>query len=240
VAGERRLRILSLLVEHTGPDVDARRLCEVAVEVTGASGAGIMLISGDRPQGSLCTSDGVSAVIDDLQYSLGEGPCLDAFAQDQPVIEPDLAQPRTPRWLAFTTPALDAGARAVFGFPLRVGAARLGALDLYRDRPGPLADDEHADALVMADIAAEAVLALQADAPEGTLAAALTASADLHHVVHQASGMVAAQLDTDVGEAQTRLRAHAFGNDRTLTDVAKDVVARRLRFAHDSPDGKDR
>jgi hypothetical protein len=240
VAGERRLRILSLLVDGTGADVDARRLCEVAVEVTGMSGAGIMLMTGGRPQGSLCTSDNVSAVIEDLQYTLGEGPCLDAFAQDQPVLEPDLAQPRTPRWLAFTTPALDAGARAVFGFPLRVGAARVGALDLYRDRPGPIDDDEHADALVMADIAAEAVLALQADAAEGTLATALTTSANFHTVVHQATGMVAAQLDTDVGEALTRLRAHAFGNDRTLTDVARDVVGRRLRFENDSPEGKDR
>ena len=91
--------------------------------------------------------------------------------------------------------------RAIFGFPLQVGAVRLGALNLYCDRPGPLTDDQHADALVMADVAAQAVLVLQANAPPGKLAAELEAGADFQYVVHQASGMVAAQLDVSVGQA---------------------------------------
>ena len=237
-AGERRLRILSRLVGSTASDLGTKRLCEVSAEVTGMSGAGIMLMAGDLPRGSLCTSNDISALIEDLQYALGEGPCVDAFARDRAVLEPDLADPRTPRWLAFAGPALDAGVRAIFGFPLRVGAVRLGALNLYRDRSGPLSDDEHADALVMADVAAQAVLVLQADAPAGALAAALVAGAELHYVVHQAAGMVAAQLDTSVTDALIRLRAHAFGNDLPLTDVAKAVVARRLRFS-DLPDNED-
>jgi hypothetical protein len=113
---------------------------------------------------------------------------------------------------------------------LQVGAVRLGALNLYRDRPGPLSDEQHADALVMADVAAEALLVLQAGAPPGKLAAELEAGADFHYVVHQASGMVSAQLEVSVGQALIRLRAHAFGNDRPLTEVARDVVARKLRF----------
>jgi hypothetical protein len=72
---------------------------------------------------------------------------------------------------------------------------------------------------------------LQADAPSGLLAAELEAGADFHHVVHQASGMIAAQLDVNVADALVRLRAHAFANDRPLAEVAADVVARRLRFA---------
>jgi GAF domain-containing protein len=230
VAGERRLRILSRLVGSAASELGTKRLCEVSVEVTGMSGAGIMLMARDTPRGSVCTSNAVSALIEDLQYALGEGPCVDAFSQDRAVLEPHLANPHPPRWLAFAGPALDAGVRAVFGFPLRVGAVRLGALNLYRDRPGPLTDDEHADALVMADVAAQAILVLQADAPPGRLAAALMAGAEFHYVVHQASGMVAAQLDTSVADALIRLRAYAFGNDLPLTDVAKDVVARRLRF----------
>ena len=194
------------------------------------SGAGLMLMSGDVPRGSVCTTNDVSALIEELQYVLGEGPCVDAYQQDRPVLEPDLAHPLTPRWLAFTGPALEAGVRSVFGFPLQVGAVRLGALNLYGDRPGPLTDDQHADALVIADVAAQAILVLQANAPPGKLAAELEAGADLHSVVHQASGMVAAQLDASVGHALIRLRAYAFGTDRSLTEVAQDVVARRLRF----------
>jgi hypothetical protein len=236
VAGERRLRILSQLVGSTASDLGTKRLCEVSADITGMSGAGIMLMAGDLPQGSLCTSNDVSALIEDLQYALGEGPCVDAFAQDRAVLEPDLADPRSPRWLAFAGPALDAGVRAIFGFPLRVGAVRLGALNLYRSRAGSLTDDEHADALVMADVAAQAVLVLQADAPPGGLSAALVAGAEFHYVVHQAAGMVAAQLDTSVTEALIRLRAHAFGNDLPLTDVAKAVVDKRLRFSDPSHD----
>jgi GAF domain-containing protein len=194
------------------------------------SGAGIMLMSGDAPEGSVCTTNKVSDIIEQLQYGLGEGPCVDAFSQDRPVLEPDLAEPATARWPAFSAPAVAAGVRAVFGFPLQVGAVRLGALNLYRDRPGPLSDEQHADALVMADVAAEALLVLQAGAPPGKLAAELEAGADFHYVVHQASGMVSAQLEVSVGQALIRLRAHAFGNDRPLTEVARDVVARKLRF----------
>lgn len=230
MAGERRARILARLVAGGTPELATKRLCEVSAEVTGMSGAGIMLMSGDVPRGSVCATNEVGALIEELQFALGEGPCVDAYHQDRPVFEPDLANPSTPRWLAFAGPAISAGVRAVFGFPLQVGAVRLGALNLCCDQPGPLTDDQHADALVMADIAAQAVLVLQANAPPGKLAGELEAGADFHYVVHQASGMVAAQLDVSVGQALIRLRAYAFGHDRALAEVAKDVVVRKLRF----------
>jgi hypothetical protein len=205
-------------------------LCEVGAAVIGVSGTGIMLMSGDVPRGSLCTTDTVSALIEDLQYTLGEGPCVDAYRDDRVVLEPDLARPATARWPAFSPPAVGAGARAVFGFPLRMGAARLGAVNLYRDRPGPLSDDQHADALALAEVVARWVLDAQAGAPEGTLAATLGDGADFHYVVHNAAGMVSVQLGVSVTEALIRLRAYAFSADRPLTDVARDVVARALRI----------
>lgn len=230
MTGERRLRILTQLVGAKGGDFDTKRLCEVCAGVTQMSGAGIMLMSADVPQGSVCTTDDVSALIEDLQFELGEGPCVDAHQQSRPVFEPDLVAPATPRWLAFTGPAVEAGARAVFGFPLQLGAIHLGALNLYRDRAGRLSDEQHADALVVANVAARAVLMWQADAPPGKLAEELESGSDFHHVVHQATGMIAAQLDVSVGEALIRLRAYAFGNDRALRDVAREVVVRTLRF----------
>jgi GAF domain-containing protein len=165
-----------------------------------------------------------------LQYELGEGPCVDAHQEGRPVLEPDLADPATPRWLAFSPPALAAGTRAIFGFPLRVGAVRLGALNLYRDEPGKLSDDQHADALVMADVAAQTVLAMQAHAPLDTVATELEAGANFHLVEHQASGMMATQLGISVREALVRLRAYAFSHDLALHEVAEAVVARHLRF----------
>jgi len=229
VAGERLLRILALLAAE-GKGHRTARLCEVCAEVSGMSGAGIMLMSDDVALGWVCTSNGVSELIEELQFSLGEGPCVDAYNLGCPVLEPNLADPVVPRWLAFSPRAVAADARAVFGFPLQVGAARLGALNLYRDRPGPLSDDQHADLLVMADVAAEVVLSMQAEAPLDSVAEELEAGANFHPGEYQASGMVAAQLGVTMAEALVRLRSYAFAHDQTLTEVAHEVVSRRLRF----------
>ena len=227
---DRRSRILAELSVGADAGWTSTRLCEVTRDITGVSGAGVMLMSGDVPSGSLCTTDAVSDLIEELQFTLGEGPCVDAYTETGVVLEPNLTEPGTPRWLAFSRQALDAGVRAVFAFPLRVGTVRLGALDLYRDGPGPLSDEQHADALVMADVLANWVLAVQANAPPGSVAEQLEQDADFHFVVHNAAGAVSVQLGVSVTEALIRLRAYAFANGRRLPDVAEDVVARRLRF----------
>ena len=227
--GDRLRRIVAELSDGEGPWA-AARLCEVCPRIAGVEGAGVMLMSGDIPSGSLCTSDDVSQLIEELQYTLGEGPCVDAYQKDMVVSEPDLADPETVRWFAFTPPALQAGVRAVFGFPLRVGTVRLGALNLYRDRPGPLDAEQHADALVLADVTARWVLETQAGAPDGVVAKALEIQANFHFAVHNAAGIVSVQEDISVTEALIRLRAFAYSNDRLLEDVAQDVIAHRLRL----------
>jgi hypothetical protein len=226
---DRLARILTEMRAEDGARSSAR-LCDVCTEIIGVSGAGIMLMSGDVLQGSVCTTNEVSALIEDLQFTLGEGPCVDAYHQDRVVLEADLAHPAIGRWPAFTPPAVGAGVRAVFGFPLRVGTVRVGALNLYQDRAGPLRNDQHADALVMADVAARWVLDMQADAPTGDVAAELEVSGDFHLIVQNAAGIVSVQLDTSVTDALIRLRAYAFRKDRSVSDVAQDVVARTLRL----------
>ncbi|HEX7267645.1 MAG TPA: hypothetical protein VF256_09510, partial [Streptosporangiaceae bacterium] len=107
---------------------------------------------------------------------------------------------------------------------------RLGALNLYRERPGPLSDDQHADALVVADVAARWVLEAQAGAPLDTVAEELEAGADFHFAVHNAAGIVSVQERISLTEALIRLRAFAFSSDRLLANVARDVISRRLRL----------
>ena len=232
--GRRRIRILEALAEKGGGDGTTARLCEVSRRMTGVTGAGILLMSDDAPLGSVCAANDVSALIESLQYTLGEGPCIDAYRLGRPVLEPDLADPAEPRWLAFTGPAVDAGVRAIFGFPIGVGSVHLGALNLYVDTAGPLTDDQHADALVMAEIAGQAVLVMQTECSGEALAAELEEGSDFHYVVHQAAGMVSAQLEVSVGQALVRLRAHAFASERALDAIAADVVARRLRFTDEA------
>jgi hypothetical protein len=188
-----------------------------------------MLRSDDVTRGSLGTTDAVSSFIEEMQFMLGEGPCIDAYNLEVPIAEPDLAN-SAGRWLGFAPPVFKAGVKALFAFPLRVGAVRMGSLDLYRDHAGALSDDQHADALIMADFVSQTVLTIQAAAPPGELAAELEAVMTPQNVVYQAVGMVSAQLGVSVDESLMRLKAHAFANDRQLAELAQDVVARRLRF----------
>jgi GAF domain-containing protein len=229
LAGDRLSRILAAL--PAGEDAwTPARVCEACPGLAGVTGAGIMLMSGDVHRGTLSASDEVSRLMEELQYTLGEGPCVDAFRQDRVVAELDLAGPLARRWGAFGPAALRAGARAVFGFPLGVGGVRLGALNLYRNRPGPLSEEQHADMLVLAGVAARWVLRAQAGAAPGAVAMELEAGADLHFAVHNAAGIVSVQEGTSVADALIRLRAFAFANDRRLADVAGDVIARTLRL----------
>jgi hypothetical protein len=229
MAGDRLRRILAAMTDDGG-SWSSVRLCAACPAIVGVDGAGIMLMSGDVRIGSLCSTDEVSNLIEELQYTLGEGPCVDAYQKDLVVTEPDLADPVSSRWPFFTPPALQAGVRAVFGFPMRVGAARLGALNLYRTARGPLTGEQHADALVVADLTARWVLQVQAGAAPGAVATELEVSADFHFAVHNAAGIVSVQEGISVTDALIRLQAHAFSTDRLLADVARDVIARQLRL----------
>jgi GAF domain-containing protein len=230
VAGDRLTRILAELETKRAGDRLPAQLCEVTTDILGVTGAGVMLMSSDVSEGSLCTTNSVSSLIEELQYTLGEGPCIDSYHQGQGVLEPNLAHPATPRWFGFTPPALEAGVRAVFGFPLRVGAARLGALSLYQDQPDSFSIEQHADALVVAQMIAHWVIDAQASASSETIERLLESGAEFHFVVHNAAGMISVQLGVSITEALVRLRAAAFAKNRMVHDLAADVVSRRMRF----------
>ncbi len=204
------------------------RLVDACVNVLGVTGAGIMIMVDGGHRGTLGSSDATMGVVEELQFTLGEGPCLDSYHLGKPVFEPSLADPVTPRWPSFTPPAVEAGVEAIFGFPLQIGEIRLGALDVYLDRPGELSEVQLADALVMADVVTHEILELQAGAPLDALASELDTVENLRAVVHQASGMLSVQLAVPITDALIRLRAYTYAQKRLVNEVAQDVVARRL------------
>jgi len=224
-----RMERVSAVVAAANGDDPAHDLSRACAHGLAVSGAGVMVMNSGVSV-PLSSSDPTAAAIEDLQNTLGEGPCIDAHTTGRPVSEPDLATPRQGRWMAFGPAALDAGAGAVFAFPLRVGGVRLGALTLHRSQAGGMSDEQHLDAQAMANVVAHAILAMQAEAAPGSLGPDLEALASYGAEVHQASGMVSVQLGVSVGEALARLRAHAYGGERLLSHVAADVVSRRLRF----------
>lgn len=205
------------------------RVCAACAEALSVTGTGIILTAGGEQRTSLGVSDEVEGVIEEAQFTLGEGPCVDAARFAVPVHAPDLAGPRHTRWPTFSARAVDAGVAAIFALPLQVGSARIGAMNLYCTRPGPLSRSQLTAALALADLVTRAILDLQAHAPGEALAAGLAAVPFRAHV-HQATGRISAQLDIGVAEALVRLRAYAYAHDRTIDEVAAKVVSGALRF----------
>lgn len=140
-----------------------------------------------------------------MQFELGEGPCLQACALGVPVLLPDLEDGAASRWPTFVRAALDAGVQAEFSLPLSIGPRGTGAIDLCRDKPGMLSSQHLADAFAVADIARDAMLSLDEPAGSADLADLLGVVGADRLVVHQATGMIAAQLDAPVADALARL-----------------------------------
>ena len=187
-------------------------------------------MSGGRALGSVCVSDAVTEAVEDIQYTLGEGPCVEAFRTGAPVLVPDLAGAGGDRWSGFREGALRNGVVAAFGFPLLVGPVCIGALNLYQDRVGALTDEQFADASVVAQVVARTVLAWQSSAPPHSLAWQLEQVPAHRAAVHQATGMISVQAGRSLDEALVLLRAYAFAEDRPISTVATDVLAGRIRF----------
>lgn len=228
-----RLRVVLSALERapwdrTSSIVD--RICAAAVALLSLRGAGLSLMVDGELRGTAGVSNSGVAVVQELQLALGEGPCVDAWATGAVVSEPDLADPVAVRWPVFGQAGVAAGVLAVFAFPLQIGAIAIGVLVLYRDRPGALSADELAYGLVLADVATQVILGLQAGAPPDTLHDLLANEPPHWAQVHQATGMVAVQLGVPLDEAFVRLRAHAFADGRPLRLLAREIVDGRLRL----------
>ena len=238
-------RLWALVAEHAatrGRRAGVADACAVAVTQAHLSGAGVTMMTRAHSGRVVCVTDDVSARVEELQLTLGEGPCMDAHASSGPVLSADLRGPEAAhRWPAFAPAAAAAGAAALFAFPLRLGTLRLGVMDLYHDEPRPLLSGELRDALILADAATlllvgqETVPATDADGAEAH-DGLFREREGYRAEIDQATGMVSVQLGTGIDDAFARLRGYAYAHDHSLTDVARDVVARRLRFVTD-PDG---
>jgi hypothetical protein len=203
------------------------------VELLDVDGAGISMVTREGHRGVVCATDDISARIEDMQFTLGEGPCVDAVSAGTPVLVSDLTDERDlnpDRWPTFLGLAAEAGVRATFAFPLNIGAIMVGALDLYRRLPGELTAEQLAAALLAADAAAVALLDLAGDDDDSFGEDHALRSA-YHFQVHRASGMLVAQLGVPIEEALLRLRAYAYASGRAVEAVATDIVERRLRLS---------
>ncbi|WP_433786444.1 GAF domain-containing protein [Actinomycetospora sp. CA-101289] len=232
----RLSQALAAAVASNDPDAPLA-VCRACVAWLPVTGAALTVMAGPDRQEPVCATDDVSARIDELQFSLGDGPCVESFSTGRAVLVPDIADPHERRWPVFAAAAADTGARGMFVFPLNVGASRIGVLDCYRDTPGGLDDRELTGALRAADAAVWTLLDTLAPRASTNGAAeveVVDGSSLTRAEVHQATGMLLAQGHLSAAAALARLRAAAFTTGRTINDIADDVLARRLRL---HPDG---
>ncbi|MFD9222920.1 ANTAR domain-containing protein [Streptomyces sp. NPDC060064] len=221
-----------LAVQRTdGLDASFARRCTDALGIDGLA----VTLSGDDSFGELVwASDPLSAQLDDLQFTLGEGPGMDAVDGGVLILDADLRLVPRARWPGFLSSAETLGLRAVFAFPLQIGAIQVGVLTCRRSTPGPLDATALSDALVFADALTLTLL--------GDVAHGFAEHASLHRAeVHQATGMIAVRLGVTPAVALVRLRAYAYATERPIVDVARDIVARKLRLPADGAerDGDD-
>ena len=216
----------------------ADRLCEACVELLAVDAAAISLVFDGANAGTLGVSSERARVYDELQFTIGEGPCLETVTRRAPVLVVDLADLKELRWPVYAPAMLAHDIRGVFALPVVIAGEYLGALDLFSRRPGMLADDELAGALVAADLAGMPLLDLLAADLQAALSDPDSAgwdelSAITRSEVSQATGMLVAQLEVEPTEALVRLRAYAYAAGRSVSAVARDILERRVRLEAD-------
>jgi ANTAR domain/GAF domain len=216
----------------------ANRLCEACVALFDVDAAAISLVFEGASSGTLGSSGGAARAYDELQFTFGEGPCLDSVAGRTPILVVDLADPEEARWPAYGPALLSYQIRCVTAVPIVVAGEYVGALDLFRARPGPLPGEDLVGAIATAELSAIPVLDLMG----GDLQAAVAdpssnAWAELNTLsraeVSQATGMLVGQLGIEPAEALVRLRAHAYASGRSVTAIARDILDRRLNLDAD-------
>lgn len=208
------------------------QLCRACTDLIGVAGAGITLMAGTH-SGPISVSTGPYATLEDAQYTTGEGPCQDAFRLRTAVQVARLDQVVARRWPFFVEVARRNGVGAVFAYPLTSANANVGVLTLYQEAEGDLTTIQHEDSLSIAEVVTDTVVSLQAVAEAGELGEGL--DVDYRAEIHQASGIIAVQLQIHPDEALIRLRGYAFATDEPLAAIATQVLHGQLRL----PDDRD-
>ena len=212
------------------PDVDsAARLCHAICRVLGAEGASLTLDNATSNRLTLCATDHVAAHLDSAQEVLGEGPCIDAYITGVPVVA-DL-ESAVRRWPLFADRIRPTGIELLYALPMHAGPSVLGVVSLYKREASGLTADL-ADAAFLVEAIGAAVVSA---AREHMVLNDLDAWPSRRDV-HQATGMVIAQLAVTEADALAILRAHAYATGTDLPSVARTVIDRTLVFSTASGD----
>jgi len=201
------------------------RLCLASSAILGADGGAVTLSYTESTRLTVCATDEVAARLEDLQDVLGEGPGADAYLTGR-MVRASLGQRPSRRWPVFSEAALaELGPVAISAIPIQPGIDVLGVLTLYQLPARPL-EREPAVAQFVADAFGAALLrdgGLDDDMGNGPWSSQAQ--------VHQAAGMVIAQLGVSPEDALALLRAHAYAEGASMNTTARAIVEHRLDFS---------
>jgi len=205
-------------------------LCQPFVRALSVDAASVCTLGAPFGSETMSASTSLAATFDELQFDLGEKPSWDAMTTRRPVLVDDLHSVRNSPWPALQKATQSIDIRSVYAFPLTMGSLDIGAVSLVSQRPETLPSSQIKDAEILAQIAASQVL--RRSLASRTLNTNLEDNEGYsRRVVHQATGMVLAQLNLSAADALLIIHGHAFSRGRTVRDVAADVVTRRLDFS---------
>jgi hypothetical protein len=216
----------------------ADQLCHACVDLLEVDGASLSVIHAGSSPATVGASGDLSRRLDELQFSLGEGPCLDSVRHGEPVLVADLDDHPEQRWPALRSALLDSGINAVFALPVRVATDHIGALDLFRRERGSLTDGELAGGLLAAELAAVPLLdslSVEVDWYGGGHTDDGWEQLDSleRTEVYQATGMLVSAQNVRATDALIRLRTYAAAHGMTASEVAWAIVERRLPLDSD-------
>lgn len=213
----------------------AKCVADVAVD-----GAAVAIMTDDASTRDLLyATDTAAERIDELQFTIGEGPCLEAFIRGHAQLEADLGDPTSfADWPTFATEVIDElGVHGVFAFPLFTGGARLGVLELYRRRRDTFTAEQLTISQAAADTVADAVTDILATAYDWTASGTHRRPRGpfrfLRSDVNIAAGILAVQLGVSSTDAFARLRARAYADSRSISSLAYDIMHHVVRLDDD-------
>jgi GAF domain-containing protein len=205
------------------------RVATYAVKaIPGADGAGLTLLEDDRSNTIVATATFVSEV-DDIQYGLGQGPCITAARDGETVISGSLGS--DPRWRRFGGAVARLGVHSALSLPLVTADGVVGAMNVYAHDKHVF--DERAAELgeIFAVPAAIAVQNAQVLAQTQRLAAQLQSALETRGVIDRAVGILMSRTGGTEDEALARLRTLSQNEHRKLVVVARQIIDEAVRRA---------
>lgn len=171
---------------------------------------------------SVATSNAVAASVDEVQYGMDTGPCLEALRTQKLVSVPDVA--RETRWGGYPDHALSRGVRSSLSVPLNVAGKTVGALNAYGSEPDVFTGDLSEQMLTFAAQAEVALAVALRNAEQSEAVAQLHTAMQSRSVIDQALGILMARQQCTAEEAFAVLRAGSQSRNRKLADIAADII----------------